>query len=132
MTKITEIPTMSIDDDGGHVWRLQDGTKHRVDGPAQVNSSGSVFWYYNGKLHRTDGGPAASWIDGANIWMVHGVRHRVDAPAVIGFPQIYGDLNDPEGADSWYYHGEKYKICNLNLWPMELYLGYIKWRKLNE
>jgi hypothetical protein len=48
---------------------------------AVEHSSGSKYWYLNGKLHRTDG-PAIEYPDGSKEWWLNGKLHRTDGPAV--------------------------------------------------
>ena len=41
-----------------------------------------IFYYLNGKLHRTDG-PAFIWSNGDIEYYLNGKRHREDGPAII-------------------------------------------------
>lgn len=53
-----------------------------------------VEYYYNGKLHRTDG-PAVERFDGKRKeWYLNGKLHREDGPAIVGFIH-----------DIWYFDG---------------------------
>ena len=37
----------------------------------RINSTGTQYWYRNGKFHRTDG-PAIIWADGVQEWWENG------------------------------------------------------------
>jgi len=57
--------------------------KHRIYGPAYVNPKYDIEeWYKEGKLHRTDGGPALRHKH-TSMWYKEGKLHRMDGPAVI-------------------------------------------------
>lgn len=71
----------------------EDGSLHRLDGPAVIYNSGLSYWYRKGKLHR-DGGPAVTWCDGDDSWYKDGNLHREDGPAV-----------DWERCQDWYLNG---------------------------
>lgn len=47
---------------------------HRVDGPAVIHASGTMFWYVDNKLHRNNG-PAIEYNDGCNFWYLHGTEY---------------------------------------------------------
>jgi len=52
------------DADGNKVWLNADGHRHRVDGPAFVEDSGTYqSWWIDGERHREDG-PAVEYLDG--------------------------------------------------------------------
>lgn len=42
---------------------------------------GTIRYYYNNKLHRTDG-PAVKYRNGDREWYLYGLKHREDGPAV--------------------------------------------------
>jgi hypothetical protein len=69
-------PTLSIDDGGTKVWRL-DGKLHRLDGPAVEYPHGEKVWCMNGILHRTDG-PAFEYPDGRKSWYLHNKSLSLD------------------------------------------------------
>ena len=58
---------------GNRRW-LQDGIRHREDGPATEYANGDREWWRTGKLHRTDG-PAIEGIDGHREWWLNGVEY---------------------------------------------------------
>ena len=55
----------------GYVKWILNGTLHREDGPAVVNSEGDKAWYLNGKRHREDG-PAIEYSNGCCSWYLDG------------------------------------------------------------
>jgi hypothetical protein len=63
------------------VFRLQNGTIHRDDGPAITWADGSCTWYKQGKIHR-NGEPAILLSSGTKEWCQNGNKHRLDGPAV--------------------------------------------------
>ena len=63
------------------VW-VQGGKLHREDGPAVIESNGTLWWFQNDEHHREDG-PAIHWPDGSQHWYTNGVLHRLDGPAII-------------------------------------------------
>jgi hypothetical protein len=69
-------PTMSIDQDGDKVWRLND-QYHREDGPAIEYLDGDEDWYLHGDYHRTNG-PAIVWHDGTASWYLYGSCYTFD------------------------------------------------------
>ena len=69
-------PTMSIDNAGDTVWRLN-GQYHREDGPAIEYLDGDEDWYLHGDYHRTNG-PAIVWHDGDEDWYLHGSCYTFD------------------------------------------------------
>jgi hypothetical protein len=79
------------------VWRNKNGSYHRIDGPAFINTR-SIAWFINGKLHRI-GGPAVICSDGCNHWFQNGKLHRVDGPAI---EYKDGDIH-------WYLAGKEFK-----------------------
>jgi hypothetical protein len=84
---------MEIDKHGNKEW-WQNGSLHRLDGPALESIDGTKEWYKNGLRHRLDG-PAIEYASGSKYWFQNGKLHREDGPAVIHF---YGSkefwLND--------------------------------------
>ena len=74
--------TMEVGQWGSTVYRNQLGQRHRILGPAVINSSGYNAWYVEGQLHRTDG-PAIIYPGGDMYWYQNDQLHREDGPAVI-------------------------------------------------
>jgi hypothetical protein len=48
---------------------LQNGKRHRTDGPAIELANGDKYWLQNGQYHRTDG-PAIEWVDGTKEYFI--------------------------------------------------------------
>jgi hypothetical protein len=72
-------------------------TVHKVE--LIVDSNGTRFHSYNGKLHR-DNGPAVESADGKYTrWYRHGKLHREDGPAV----------EDPNGHKEWFVNGKRHR-----------------------
>jgi hypothetical protein len=63
-------PTLEISKYGTKRWRLPNGKKHRVDGPAVEDVDGDKHWYLNGRRHRIDG-PAVEFADGRKLWYLN-------------------------------------------------------------
>lgn len=82
-------------DDLGITVYMTDGLFHRVDGPAYISSSSSV-WYQNGKMHRVDG-PALSNAS-ADYWYLNGKLHRDGDAAILW----------KNGDKDWYQNGINY------------------------
>ena len=74
-----------------------EGKLHRTDGPAIERTSGHKEWRLEGRLHRTDG-PAIEWANGGKSWWVEGKLHRTDGPAV----------EWADGSKSWYLNGKEF------------------------
>ena len=87
---MTEEIKHRVHPNGSQEWRLN-GLKHRLDGPAFIDSDGYQKWYQNGLCHRVDG-PAVIWADGTEFWLQNGKFHRLDGPAII----------DADGGQTWY------------------------------
>ena len=90
---------------GTFYWRDKAMTKlHREDGPAKQLTDGTTMWYFNNKLHRTNG-PAVEYPNeypdyyphGFRAWYIHGVRCRVDGPAI----------ENADGVLWWYINGNR-------------------------
>ena len=88
--------TVKVDENGSKEW-LQNGKRHREDGPACEWADGTKYWYKEGQYHREDG-PAIEYKDGTKEWYLNGKLHREDGPAV-----IYNT-----GSEYWYLNGAKY------------------------
>lgn len=62
---------------------LENGLRHRTDGPAIEHTNGLKIWYVKDQRHRLDG-PAFEGTDGRNAWWyVDG--QKVDILAVFGY-----------------------------------------------
>jgi len=81
--------------DNGTVEWYQNGKLHRTDGPAIIYSDGYQEWYLNGKQHREDG-PAVVYSNGYQEWYQDDKLHRTDGPAVI----------DSDGTKQYYLNGK--------------------------
>ena len=57
---LKEKSILTVDEHGDKVWRNKEGNWHRIGGPAIEYSSGTKYWFDNGKQHRIDG-PAVEW-----------------------------------------------------------------------
>jgi hypothetical protein len=89
---------MKINKFGDKIWTTNDGTLHRLDGPAVEYSGGSETWWMDGIKHRSDG-PAIVFPSGHKEWHLRGMLHREDGPAI-----IYAD-----GSKRWYLNNVCYK-----------------------
>ena len=101
-----------------------------------ITKNGSKFWYWDGKIHRTDG-PAVIYDDGDMEWWVNGKIHRVEGPAIydkmlkyqewwqndqlhrIDGPAIICETRETQ----WYVDGKFYGKNDLTT---EQYLRYIR------
>ena len=110
-----------IDSDDGEKNWYQHGERHRLNGPANIESNGYQAWWLDGKCHRLDGpaiiqpdggeewvqynkrhrddGPAVIWADGTELWYMNDKKHREDGPAV-----IHGD-----GTKEWFVNGIRHR-----------------------
>jgi hypothetical protein len=61
-------------DEHGTVRYYKDGRLHRTDGPAAEYTSGTKVWFINGERHRTDG-PAMEWYNGWKSWYLNGIEY---------------------------------------------------------
>lgn len=114
---MTQAPDHYVLDDGSERWEV-DHQLHREDGPALIMPEGKC-WYWHGKLHRADGGPAVIKAHGTQEWWQDGERHRAGAPAVEyadGRPgkwyfkgQMHREdgpaMIDAQGHELWFSHG---------------------------
>ena len=64
----------------GDIKYLYKQNYHRLDGPANETYHG-VFYWVDGKLHRTNG-PAIAWSNGEQSYWINDKLHRLDGPAV--------------------------------------------------
>ena len=67
-----------------------------IEYTVKVHTNGHKSWWFEGKLHRTDG-PAIEWADGGKSWCLNGKLHRTDGPAV--------EWSD--GDKAWYLDGKE-------------------------
>lgn len=124
----------------GSFWCSEDGSYHRLDGPAVENKQlGYRYWYHFGKYHR-ENGPAVEieGEDGRQEWWYHGQRHNTIGPALAynnGYRREWwylGMLHRIDGPailtpheQMWYFHG------NLHRWngpAIEYSGGKKEWR----
>ncbi len=99
---IDEISFFHVKNDKGEFF-YRFGEYHKVDGPAAILIKGDIVekWYYKGRCHRDDGGPAITYRDGTLEWCCHGFLHSYnDKPAII----------HPNGSKVWYHNGHKHRI----------------------
>ena len=76
----------------------EDGNLHCDNGPAEIWTNSTQFWYQHGKLHRDDG-PVIITPNGTREWYQHGECHRADGPAII----------ESDNRQSWYQHGKQHR-----------------------
>jgi hypothetical protein len=72
------------------VYLNQEGKKHRLFGPAYINTVYDIeIWYKDGEYHR-EGGPAIRH-KSTFWWFQNGVPHNLDGPCVVagGMPPLY-------------------------------------------
>ena len=67
--------------DGSRCYYNSEGKIHRDNDPAIISPS-CKEWLQNGSYHRLDG-PAIENIDGYKEYYINGKRHRTDGPAVV-------------------------------------------------
>jgi len=73
--KVKMISTYSTSGSGVEHWRLPNGSLHRENNlPAKEYTDGTQKWFFNGKLHRTNG-PAIEWANGDKYWYLEGIRY---------------------------------------------------------
>jgi len=59
-----------VDDHGNVCYFNSKNQRHRLDGPAIEDASGTKEWWVNNKIHRLDG-PAIIWTNGENYWCLN-------------------------------------------------------------
>ncbi len=74
--------TEELREDGGTIYRDEDGKFHRNGAPAIISPADGEWWYQHGLLHR-DGGPATTSADGVKTWWKRGKRHNEEGPAIV-------------------------------------------------
>ena len=112
--------TVKVDKDGTKRW-YYNGKLHRTDGPAVETLNGTKEWWLNDKLHREDG-PAVEYDNGDNFQYYKGYLHREDGPAC-----------EYEDGVAWYLRGvklteESFKSCAKSLDGKEIEIDGIKYR----
>jgi len=60
---------VTVEDNGTTNWFNEDGSRHRLDGPAVERSNGHKSWWVNGKRHRLDG-HAVEYANGYKAWYI--------------------------------------------------------------
>jgi len=58
------------------------GLRHRENGVAFIDRSGTEYYYFLGKLHNPNG-PAITLYDGSIFYYIHGVQHRGNGKAAV-------------------------------------------------
>ena len=97
----------TIGSDGTQVW-YYNAKVHRTDGPAYIWPGGRKDWYVNGKLHRLDG-PAVEYANGGKEWYVNNKRHRLDGPAVVW----------EDGSKFWFINDEQLSEKEFNAYKKQ-------------
>ena len=59
-------------------YRLPDGTRHRIDGPAIEYDDGSWAWFYKGDLHKVNGPALFNSEDNEYYFYVEDQRYEFD------------------------------------------------------
>ena len=97
--------TVSVDENGMIVYRLN-GVIHRDgDEPAIIYANGDRVYYVNGKLHRDGDQPAVIFSNGSVEYWFDGKLHREgDKPAIIR----------TSGSKMWYTHGALVDVYHPN------------------
>ena len=88
----------------GYFFKIN-GEEHRETSslPSYIRSSGTKWWYKNGKDHRDHDLPAEIYIYGSREWRKNGKDHReYDPPSYICF----------DGDKRWYKNGKQYSPKN--------------------
>ena len=62
----------------------------------ETDEYGAKCWFFNGKLHRTDG-PAIEYTNGTKAWFFNGKLHRIDGPAI----------DNVNGHKQWFLNGNE-------------------------
>ena len=84
-----------VDANGTVSW-YKENQLHRTDGPAVMVKDGTAAWYENGLLHCEDA-PAVVFPNGTQFWYRNGALHRSDGPAA----------EWANGSREWWVHGIK-------------------------
>ena len=93
-----EQSTMTVDAEGNKSWRLPDGKRHRVDGPAVEYANGTKWWYVNDKCHREDG-PAIEYADGIKEWFVNSKRYGTPSDWAEAVLKLHNKPHDQKSID---------------------------------
>lgn len=91
-----EFAEYSLTEPDGTVFWYRNDELHRTDGPAIQYQSGENHYYQHGRLHRPDG-PAIEFVNGDCFWFQNDKLHRLDGPAI--------DYVD--GVKLWYYEDQE-------------------------
>jgi len=103
---MNEEPQLKVSPDGTKEWWFN-GKLHRSDGPAIERADGTKEWWLNGVQHRTDG-PALERADGIKGWYIHGKLHRTDGPAIEG----------TDGTKEWFFNGKFLGSGDKGFWAL--------------
>jgi hypothetical protein len=92
-------PKLKIDKNGTKRWRLLNGERHRIDGPAIEFVDGTKYWYLHDQIHRVDG-PAFERQNSHKEWWLNNQLHRVDGPAI----------ERVNGSKDWWLNSKNYSF----------------------
>jgi hypothetical protein len=93
---------------GETLFWMWDGVLHRDDdNPALVSDSGGMKWYLHGVLHRDHDAPAVIHGDGSREWWVHGTRHCTDGSN--GSNTDTPAVMKADGRLEWWVHGTRHR-----------------------
>ena len=100
----------------GDIYYYLNGRIHRTDGPAIDRANGSKEYWINGKRHRV-GKPAVTIIEVNRCrYYINGELHRIDGPAI-------HDLDNPENGKYFFIEGKE-----IDVKTTEEFLRYVKLR----
>ncbi len=74
----------TVDQYGTIIYRNSFGKMHRDNGPAEIYSDGSCYWYYNGFVHRKNG-PAQITLKGSQYYIQMGKLNQKNGCKAILF-----------------------------------------------
>jgi len=80
--KVPRVPNGRHQVGNGHFIYIQNGSKHRLRGPAEIRKDGYKAWFKEGKRHRTNG-PAVVHPDGTKEYWEDGKLIRKEKPGGI-------------------------------------------------
>ena len=89
----------AVEYEDNHKMYYVEGKQHRLDGPAVEWLNGDKEYWVEGKLHRLDG-PAIECADGAKYYYVESKLHRLDGPAI----------ESPDGEKQYWVNGKRHRL----------------------